>query len=236
MRKISSRLIYNYTRKKRKGMFKQNHPIHQRTTSFKGLKDVFLVLAGGLCGVFGNQYFYAQNRQTDADIELKKELIKAQYPYLNNIIHFTFKYAVTEKSTTRFTYDVRYVQEKNGKLTPIDSVLVKKDSAIKLPLFVNDTIEKKRFLNDINEIVSNKNYIDQRVWDRFEDVLMFLKNHPIPETETELSHSSWIQPEVQREWFDKLGFLYVFTSAVMTKFNANIPMFEIYDSIVQKTK
>jgi hypothetical protein len=186
-------------------------------------KDILLVLVGGLVGVISNQFFYHQNRIFDADLELRKEIVKMQYPYLNRILNFSNKY-----KTIQITYfpseEQPEMMYREGPQLLIETAVIRDTVTIELPMFVIDSNTQRDFMVDIEEIKKNKNYVDHSVWENFEKLIMIIERNPVPQNtqKEEVINSKWNDKQVQKQWVQLIDSLHKSSSELLLTINIQV--------------
>lgn len=166
------------------------------------IEQILLVLAGGLVGVLGNQYFFEKNRRFETLIELQRDFNKQQLPLYNRIINFTYI------QTTKGYYQVTYLLKPQNKYDPFGIIYGKNynistdTTFYHLPTFITDSIEQIELQKDLKEISENKDKIHPDVWESFIDLNIFLKDHPIPLRKDPeiLIKSDWADSAIHIEW------------------------------------
>lgn len=199
---------YQKFRKLSAPRFKPTHPIHQKNLAQSStLTQVLLVLVGGLIGIMGNQWFFADNKKLESRLALQQQLAKEKLPFYTRIVNFTKTYRVTHMSNITTNYDIvetRFLD----RVMKSDTVKVTSDTVrFTIPSFIIDTNARKEFVNDVNDIVENKDKIDYEVWEKFQDVLVFLDNHPLPVMKGKAT-TNWAKTSVMNEWRTLLNELY----------------------------
>ena len=184
--------------------FKRKLPNQGRKeNSGKAFAQLLLVLAGGLVGVLGNQFFFERNRRFEVTMELQRDFIKQQLPIYNRILNFTYSqytagyYKVTYRFKPKSKYDpLGVIYGREYKLVSTDT------TKWYLPNFINDTTEERDLREDLRIIKENKDKIDPDVWEKFSDLTLFLKNHPIPACKIpdSLVKSEWVDSTIHLEW------------------------------------
>lgn len=185
---------------------RKQYPINSRPEIKSKLGQHFtqfiLVLAGGLVGILGNQFFFERNKKLETNLEIRKEFFRDQLPLYNRIINFTYYYqtggiiVVKTSNTYRTSYDPF------GLIYARDTTIKKDTSIYKYPSFVEDTMRRNELYEDIDIIKKNKDKIDGNVWRDFTYLAQFLENHPLPDTisKANIFKSGWTEKVVYNEW------------------------------------
>lgn len=176
------------------------------------LKELFFMVIGALIGVLANQIFFKENKDYEMKVELKRDLLKEQYQYLNRILQFTRKYELT---TTIYTLIITTVEQGTNKVISKDTIIPSNGNfkQLLLPSFIVNEEKKVQFLSDIKFIKSNKDKIDFDVYSKFEELLGIIKENPIPKNSNEnnLTKSTWNRPAIQQKWRKTTAELYYLT-------------------------
>lgn len=181
--------------------------------------QLLLVLAGGLVGVLGNQFFFERNKKTEADLELKKQFLLEQLPIYYRIVNFTSFFIKSERSLTvkKTIYDRHFDQF--GLIYARDTTIKFDTSYFEYPAFVTDTSDRRELYDDINIIKSNKDKIDTKVYRVFIDLVIFLESHPFPDPAEELAlyRSDWVKKDIYSKWMDLTHALYLSANEKLNK-------------------
>ena len=201
----------------------------KRKFDFMELLKGFLLLAfGTLLGIFGNQFFFKRNKEYEVKTELSKNLYYEQYQIINRILDFARVYSIEDfldqknmpisytgvkgDTLSQSKYDsinmFRFTTYKApGSTSPIKIVIPRR---VPPPSFVTSPVIRKRFLEDFEFILANKDKIDFRLYEQFKEVIKIIDNHPFPNTfdPKELLKCSWCDKNLQSKWEGTLFELY----------------------------
>jgi hypothetical protein len=75
-------------------------------------KELLPIVFGALLGALTNQIFFKDNKDYEVKSELKKDLLKEQFQYLNRILLFTRRYEITTQIITTSPYQIIRTLEK----------------------------------------------------------------------------------------------------------------------------
>jgi hypothetical protein len=166
-----------------------------------------------LITIFGQQLFHNSNKEFDTKVELKNDLIKEQFEYLNKMLNFSYRYDITTvKTINTIANIVRYKDPNTQKIIKIDTIGYEAGDTtfVTAPSFIISEDRRKIFLTDIDEIKSNKNKVDHEVYANFEELLYFIEKHPLPDLKNEeaLNNTEWKEQDLQVKWRELNAELY----------------------------
>lgn len=161
-------------------------------------KKLLLIAFGTLIGIIGNQVFFRVNKSYEMKVELKKDLLKTQYQFLNRILLFTYRNEITNKTVTASLCQIRTFIEEGNRVIKIDTIM-KWTEKFTLPSFIIQEDKRKQLLEDIDIIKRNKGEIDFEIYAKFEELLKIITENPFPRTSdiNELIKSKWNDKKVQ---------------------------------------
>ena len=157
-------------------------------------KYVYLPLIAVLVTVLFQQILLKGNMRETYKIELKKELLKEQYFFLEKMERI----ALLSKSLTHITFQtiysdqngIIYGEDKEGITIIIPTIAVEKKLQTELKALVSD-------------IKKNKDKIDLDVYRAFDNVVKFIKEHPFPtntDSLKEIEKTLWTESEIIGRW------------------------------------
>jgi hypothetical protein len=166
-------------------------------------RDVFNTIITALVVTLINQYVFYGNQKTEKFLEYEFEILKQQRPVLNRIMGFTYKYELTHLVFTRQIYyysndtSQLVINPKTGK--PFEN---ETSAEIDMPSFACDSLNRIRFVNDINYIYEKIDLVDHEVYIAFDKLLLFIDKHPLPEKydEETFLKSDWRNKDIQNQW------------------------------------
>ncbi len=163
----------------------------------KAFGQLLLVLAGGLVGVLGNQFFYERNRKVDISMQIRKEYFESKIPIYNRIVNVTSYY---EESSLAKIFSQKTITTKTdpfGLIYGRDTSEIKNTIYFRYPTFLFDSARSNELLNDLKTINDNKDKIDSKVWYDVAELISFFRNNPIP-------YANKIQVLESSKWYDTL--------------------------------
>lgn len=171
------------------------------------MKDIFIPVITALVFTILNQFVFYDNQKTEKFLEYEFEMLKQQRPVLNRIMAFTYRYEMTHFTYTTKTYFCSddstqlILNTKTGK--PFEKIA---NIQIELPSFACDSISRTRFLIDINHIYEKIDFVDHEVYVAFDEILLFIEQHPLPEKydEENFMKSEWRSEEIQNQWLQNI--------------------------------
>ena len=172
------------------------------------LKDILIPLFSAVFAVGINQLFFVDNKLTEAQIELQKENIKAQYPTLNRILAFTYKYEETEIlliSNIVYTDKITQINEATGEIIKVKEVQrIESIDTIKVtaPSFVLKKEKRNKLNADLEVLKENRDLLEHTVYIELDRLLTFLEDHPLPNIDSndEIANSDWCKNKTVEEW------------------------------------
>ena len=103
--------------------------------------------------ILAQQLFHDSNKEFEAKVELRNELIKEQYEHLNKILNFSYRYHIsTSRTVQRIANIVRYYDHFSHKVIKTDTIGYEygdTTSIITSYSFIIEEDARKIFLADI---------------------------------------------------------------------------------------
>jgi len=166
------------------------------------LKDLLIPFISALIAVVLNQLFFVPNKKTEAAIEFRQEMLKIQMPAINRILAFTYRY---ELQVTKYypQQEIIYYDPVSGKIVGNEIRNIPGDTLfVTTPSFVMDKKKRKRFEEDIQLLVSQRDLLDHNIYVALDKLLLFIDEHQLPSFDDpkQLEETEWQRQEIHEEW------------------------------------
>ncbi|MCC6723653.1 MAG: hypothetical protein IT258_04035, partial [Saprospiraceae bacterium] len=122
------------------------------TSSKSFVNQIVVILITAVITTIANQFFFKSNKQAEAQINLRNDLLREQYSKINRILNFSYRFRLARvmRITDYFTED-----EKTGKLVKIEDENLKGIDTIEtlVPIFLSSEKERTAFEKEWDAIL-----------------------------------------------------------------------------------
>lgn len=153
-----------------------------------------LPVVGAVIALLVQQYFFPYNVKLQQKAELKRELVKEQYPNLQK----AKRLARLGLSITEVVFQTTYVDSRTKRPISRDTTV----GTIRIPSVAHDLSARKEWTRLLNETRGAGDVLDQRIFQVIVELGELVKRTPWPKSKEfeDYDKSQWVRPDVIDRW------------------------------------